>query len=575
MIASIKSWLIGLGAVGFCCLGACTQITDETGAQCHSQADCLAKGPEFAQTTCTADRICAKLTASEKACNTNKDCIDAAGGAPSVCRKSDFRCTELVNPTCQTLYYDTEDLLDDNVLILGQTTPSDENGRQSGFAVELARKEIKRLGGAPPATPGGPNRPIAILRCDGEGNDIQTARRMAAHLAETVQSQYIIGPFAGAFALAEQQFYVSKNVLTISQVPLIDLTGLEDRDLAFRISNSDALNITAIGPYLKDIVVPKLVAEGTLATVNDPIRIAVLSPADATGQSTLQKITSTLKYNNGKTVAENQAAGNFAVFSIGNPQDPIGNPTPELTRNAAVQKALDYKPHFVIYNGVPIPPPFDRDMGWLTLNRLWPAADKLPFTMTLNQGFATIMPALMGQFGSIPGITPARATEARQKFIGLRSQSFNFNGKDFGAWVSNLKISFPELTAATVAPLAAMSYERVYMFVYSLAAIGNSAVTGPELARGLRRATGTGVPIKWGSEDFSKAIATLAAGNEITYTGPDGLVRFDEKGDRLGQVDLYCIQGKGGAPAAILSTGYIVDPTTGLSSGTLSCPELP
>lgn len=567
----MNRWLISaLGALG---VVGCTLVTNETSSQCHSQDDCLAKGPEFANTTCTEARVCEKIAVSEKACTTNQQCIDANGGAPYICRRSDNRCISLLTTNCQTVYADKPDLLDDNVVVIGQTTPSDDNGRQAGFALEMARQEIKRVGALPPATAGGPHRPLAIVRCDGEANSINTALNMASHLADDIQAPFVVGPFS-AYALPEQQFYISRNVLSIANVPLTELSNLDDHDLAFRITTSDATNMKALTPLVKEYVVPQLIASGTIGAT-DPIRVAVLATTDVPGQSTLAELTKSLQFNakpDGtlKTVAENQVDGNFAVFPIGNPQDSVVDPTPEATRNAAVQKVLDYKPHFVIFNGVPIQAPYDIDMGWLVMNRLWPVGTPLPYTTTINQGFQGVMTGLMNQFQAGD---PARGNEARSKFLGLRPSAINFNPKDYGAWVSNLKTLFPELTQSNIGTLAAMAYDRLYMFAYAVAAIGGAQLTGPELVRGLRRAGGSGEVINWGPQDFSKAVGILAAGNEISWQGPDGLVRFDDKGDRLGLGEVWCVQRVNGRPGPPISTGYKVDPLTGQSKGTVSCPD--
>src|SRR3954470_16639978 len=90
-------------------LGGCTVITNETSSQCHSQEDCISRGPEFANTTCAEDRTCQPIKAAVEACTSNKQCADQNGGAPFICRKSDSRCVSLLSTVCQTIYADKVD----------------------------------------------------------------------------------------------------------------------------------------------------------------------------------------------------------------------------------------------------------------------------------------------------------------------------------------------------------------------------------------------------------------------------------------------------------------------------------
>ena len=69
--------LVGTISLG----GACSAIVDATATQCRSQQDCLGRGPEFVDTTCSAERVCVKIEAAVQACKTNQECVDQNGGA--------------------------------------------------------------------------------------------------------------------------------------------------------------------------------------------------------------------------------------------------------------------------------------------------------------------------------------------------------------------------------------------------------------------------------------------------------------------------------------------------------------
>ena len=83
----------------------------------------------------------------EKACTKNQECIDANGGAPYACRRTDGKCVSLLSANCQTLFGTKKELLDDNLVVIGGTLPFDENGRQANFAVSLARTCVPLRGG--------------------------------------------------------------------------------------------------------------------------------------------------------------------------------------------------------------------------------------------------------------------------------------------------------------------------------------------------------------------------------------------------------------------------------------------
>jgi hypothetical protein len=163
--------------------------------------------------------------------------------------------------------------------------------------------------------------------------------------------------------------------------------------------------------------------------------------------------------------------------------------------------------------------------------------------------------------------------ESRRKYIGLRGLSYGWDPMDFGKWVTSVKIAFPEAAGASIVPLAAMSYERIYLFAYAAAAIGNAPLKGVELARGMRKIAGSGggTPIKWGPEEYSKALGELAAGRNITYIGADGQFNFDAAGDRPGFSEVYCVPLRGGKIAGPQSSGFTYDPLTGPKGGPMNC----
>ncbi|PXA68437.1 ABC transporter substrate-binding protein [Cryobacterium arcticum] len=97
--------------------------------------------------------------------------------------------------------------------------------------------------------------------------------------------------------------------------------------------------------------------------------------------------------------------------------------------------------------------------------------------------------------------------------------------KQVTAFTDRLLELDPSLTDFTY---AAESYDAVILL--ALAAYAGNDVSGRAIADNLRQVSGgTGDGTK--VTDFADAAATLAAGEQIDYDGPSGLITFDEHGD--------------------------------------------
>lgn len=564
---SICSSVIAFGAV------ACTLATDATSTQCRSQADCLSRGPEFADTTCTAARVCEKIAYPDKACTKNQECIDQNGGAPYTCRRSDGKCVSLLSANCQTLFADKEDLIDDNLVVIGATLPFDENGRQANFAIELARKEIKRAGGLAAATPGGPRRPLGIVTCTGEHSSLASGLAMFGHMADDLQVPYVLGPFTSQLMSRGLDIFISRGVLATTQNSMIEIGTVADNDLVFRVNFGDDLFVKTLNAFIPSFIEPAVRNDEYCANnpsppnppctpfnlaPGEPLRIGLMATVDQPGQAVTASIGQNIRFN-GKSVTENLADGNFAIFNVGNPADPIGHPSPEAERNVGISQAIAFKPHLVMYVGTPIDANvLGGDLGWLSLNRAWPTgpgAPPRPYGAMVIAGWVGPVIPLVGQSGAL-------GPESRRKFFGTRGLAYGWNPAEFGQWVQGLKLQFPEAAGATVVPLAAMSYDRVYEFAYALAAIGNAPVKGSELSVGLRKIAGTGggKVIKWGPAQYSEALAEIAAGKNIEYVAVDGKVNFDAQGLRPGFGDVYCVPLRSGMIQGPQPSGFNYDP---------------
>jgi len=547
-------------------VGACTLATNETSTQCRSQADCLARGPEFAYTTCTAQRVCEKIVVADKACTTNQECSDKAGGAPVVCRQSDGVCINLTTDDCSVVYADKSELLNDNTVFIGNTFPPVEIGVQADFAVQLARKEINKAGGLAPTTPGGPRRPLGIVSCRNESVSVAQAINQYTHLSKELQLPFSSGAMTGTRALSAAQIYSANNTLSLISSDIFEITDLADNDLAFRLNISELEATKAMGKSI-EFLTPRMVADGTISQ-GEPVRLAVArellqGAGVATGVS---RITF-----NGAGALDPSNAANFKIIDAGTNQDPVNHPNVDAEVAVAVQQVLAFKPHILVVTGGPAQ--FLSFVG--TVERLWPAGVPRPYITGVTAAYSTVIAGFLN--GAPASLGPPAVEQIRQKIWGIRTFSPDWHQDQIQAFQDALRTAFPDVTIPISYNVAAY-YDSIYMFAYAAAAIGNAPLTGPELSRGLRRVAGDGggTVINWGPLEYSKAEAALAAGNNLSYVGPQGSYGFDAKGDHAGVVDIYCIPKStaSGKPVNLpTSTGLTYDPKTDTMSGTYNCPD--
>lgn len=541
-------------SLGLAVAAGCTLIAPTTAAQCHSQKDCLSLGPDFADTTCSADRLCVKKSSDERACTTNQECIQKNGGAPFTCRKSDNKCVALTSAYCPKVFADQEDLLDDNTIFVGMSTPLNPDGQEAEMAAELARFEIKRAGGLPPAVDGGPRRYLGIVACNAEQTSTAISQTFYKFLSENVQIPYAISGFATPDTIPAATHFIAHDILMTTQNSTTAVTTLDDQDLVFRLGFSDALTLRAQAPFLKSYLENQIRTEFSLAPA-DPVRVIILKHATDYGDQ-LEELRNSLSFN-GKNFVDNLSAGNLEVVEFGGINDPVAYPNPDAERAKAVAETLKFKPHIVLI----ITSPPIISLTWLDISRQWPAGALRPYFIAGFPTMAPFMPPAMAQFPN---------EEARKKFFAMRSLPLDFNNDDFEKWKSRLIVKFPALVGQAIGTSQAVIYDGVYMFAYSLTAIKNAPINGHELSRGLRRVADAsgGLTINWGTDDYSKAIATLSSGGSISYRGPIGSYGFDAAGDHPGNPEVFCF---GPPPSRLpVSSGYSFDTRTQSSVGSVT-----
>lgn len=501
----------------------CAAVTNTTAVQCTSEAECLGRGPEFAGTTCDkTTKTCVKTPEDQDLCTRNQECIDKAGGAPSICQKSTRKCVNLTTAECPTVIAKPGQLLDDNTIVIGMlsaagATFDSGNGDQMEKAAALAQADIAKSVRGLPAIDGSSNvRPLVIVSCHEFDGGYQGLIRAANHLAKNVKVPVVIGPIDGANQLAvTSQVFSPNGVLTIipfrtaiydvpspiSPTPLIWSLSFTDRQIA----SSAAQLIT------KDLE-PKLRARG----VTEPIRVAMIVEENALGSTTADVMEAQLTFN-GKTAVQNgtETPANYLRVKFGDFIDPVGNPAPADGAAKAVSAVINFKPHIILHSYAPAAAA--ATFVPLTIN--WPAAVPRPYGIDLISVFPLLAPVvdMIDTFGlhSLTFSQMGRATdEERVK-----------------QWLIKYKTEYPDITnfAQTESQVVQTWYDAVYYAAYAIAGNGKKPLTGVNLAATLPLMQPPGQKVRTGTEDLTKAFGALVAGQGVDVEGITGALDLDSK----------------------------------------------
>lgn len=524
---------------GFLSLFACNNITNTTAIQCTSEAECLGLGGEFAGTTCDpVSKTCVKSLSDIGSCSKNQECIDRAGGAPAICRRSDKKCVTLLTPECPAVYtkQGNSELADDNVVVIGSVMPGPniELGIVFERAVELAHFEISNneFRGLPPVPGATAPRPLAIVACREFGAGREGANRAARHLADDIQVPLTIGPINPTnYAPQASQIYFPKKILNILPVaPTNSLANLPGNPIAptplnWRIFYDDRAQAKVTAEFITNQLEPLLIARG----VTPPVKIAMVASGDLLGQSFAQTMLEVLKFN-GVSAGQNLADGNLISLNIGDFDDPVGNPNPDGKIGQAIGAIFQQKPNIILHEYTPTA----ISKVFFGLEGGWPdAAAPRPFHIGASavwNGFGPLFPFLSAQpfrNGRVFGI---------QNYTNPNGKAapFPITSPQVQTWLARFNERNPEFSSSvsSKSQLTWAVYDATYLAAYAISALRDKPVTGDNIAAvlGLFNAPGTAINTFDGpTGDMSKAFTELLAGRSIDLQGLLGSMSFDTK----------------------------------------------
>jgi ABC-type branched-subunit amino acid transport system substrate-binding protein len=503
--------------------GACSLVSDTAPEQCKVDADCVARGPVFAQTRCGESRTCVSAPAGPKPCMSHQECKTAAG--PGLCR-NDQTCAPLLSPECPTL---SGDLGDDGILIgsvFSVTGANAEAGKARMQSVRVALEEITANAVGVPLA----NKPrrLALIECDESSNLVAAAE----HLVSDLRVPAIIGPgtSASTIALASRVSIPGGTLLISPSATSASITGLADEGLVWRTAPSDLLQVVAISDQILAAEAEVRRTQGLAA--NAPIKLSVLYKDDAYGQGLASELS--LAVVNGQPLS---SAYNQSLVQV-LPYVP-GNDASLATQVAAVAK---FTPTIVVLVGTT-----EAVVGGIVpLEGIWPSGSPRPIYVASDGVRRPELLPVVAQNGDL-------RTRVRGTIPGSPVQSPQRSAFDF--LYQSRYMARPSVYGM------AGAYDSLYLIAYAMAAKATPVFTGRDLAAVLPRVTDPmGTNIDVGANGLGSAFVKLGTGGSIRLRGASGSLAFDSKtGDVHADVEIWCIGKDAADNPVFVSSGRYYD----------------
>jgi serine/threonine-protein kinase len=484
-------------------------------------------------------------------CRENRECLAAGARGPAICRKDDGACVPLASEDCQVLA-EPGDLQSDATVWFGAMFPrsgveAGTFGEASVRAVDLARRDFNEIsGGLPPALPGGPKRPLAVVVCD----DASNATRAAEHLVNDVRVPAIVG-FARSKEVVDlaSSLFIPKGVLALASNQASMLSSIPHAPghprLVWRTTTSAGMVVAPITALLTELIEPNLRQTPGLLMPRAPIRVALARVNNTSGQSYADLYVGKLRYN-GKSVPEN--GDSFRVVPV-----PDASSEEELKRvsERAGAEIAAYQPHVVLCAA-------SDALLVVAVERAWPA--RLPFRPHY----------LVGNMIPEPLLALAREKpELRRRILSVDAVAGNVPTTKFVTRYN--EVFSPKVTqeTATDAP-----YDAFYVAAYAAAALGEQPITGPGLGKAIARLLPPGEPIDVGPGGIYPALHALGSGKNIDLAGTMTTLDFNpETGDATTDFAVYCAgPGKPGGGWEAVASGLVFRARTGKLEGKMRCP---
>ena len=520
-------------------------MVDSNTTQCTDPSDCAG----IPGTVCGPEGVCVDPAAAGE-CSTNQDCIDANDGLPSICRKPQFTCTQLVNSLCNGVigHFENDDAIVYGFMNIYSGPPELLVGGENERGVELAVKEFDSAVVGIPG-PGQRPRPLVFVTCD-EAADPEGA---ATFLADEVGVPLIIGPASSANTVKiSQNVTKQREVLLLSpSATAASLTDLDDAGLVWRVAQPNTDEAPAIAAVLLE-----LEAELEAQLAGAPLKVALLVRNDLYGESFSDSLRPQLTFNMVNDVV-NQMNQNLLArtYDFTNGSD----------MSDAAAQVVEFEPHVVILltaNEGITSLATDIELGW-------PLAVTRPQYILPSE---LLSPSLIGAVGSAP---MEWALETRIR--GVRPAAYE-DRAPYKAFLGD----YADEYEGTPGPFTHYAYDAVYLTAYATVSAGpggtlpTEQLTGRDLITGLGMLVG-GAQIDVGQSKISPALKALdVLGGRIDIEGASGALDFNTvSGEPTGPIFVWCVSVDTAGNPSFSTTPEFFDPREpekGLQSGPFSCP---
>jgi len=515
---------------------SCSLIVQRDGVQCSIDADCAKRGPAFAGSVCSPDRVCVM---AQPMCKQNSDCATQ----PAVCNKN--ACVPLLTAECDHIIpAPAPATISNDAIVIGTIFSLKGTNASSGSArtnsAELALFEIARdVVGLPATTMQAKPRPLIALACTDtamDGTDV--SQKAAQHLVDA-GIPAVIGPgSSGLVTTVAQNLTIPNGIFLITpSATATSLSGLSP--LVWRTSPSDAFQAKALTPSIAEVEAAYRVANMLPMTTKTKLYIAYKSDAYGSGLFNLVSMTAMI---NGLSVNDAMNMGNFKALSF------MPNAT-DLT--PVVNDILAFKPHLIVMFGTTEV----ITLAMSPVEKMWPAMTPRPAYILSDGGhkpeLLTLVtgndPLRLRIRGTIPGTSSAI-------FGGFRNR---YTSKFTGA--------FPDVFGM------AGAYDSAYLVALTMTALAAAPITGGGMADQMKKMIG-GTAFVFGQDKTLDAFNTLLANKNLAVHGASGPLNFDlAQHEAPSDIDVFCITNQMGTPF-FTSSGRYYDATTQKMAGVFNCP---
>ncbi|MEZ4225466.1 MAG: ABC transporter substrate-binding protein [Polyangiaceae bacterium] len=516
---------------------SCNALVDTDVEQCQTTDDCVAKGPAFAGSVCSPDKICT-LGGD---CTSNQECIDRFEGQLAICRQPDRVCVTLKSQDCKQVF--PEDAVsEEGTIVLGFMGALEGefigNGLPMWEGVQLAVNQLDTFAKGLPLPDGVSRRRLAFVAC----HDLDDPVRAASHLVQTLKVPAIVGPgFSGVTLDVAKKVSIPGGTLLISpSATSTAITDLQDNGLVWRTAPSDALQAIPLAQLVSDVEANVRKARGLAQT--DSIRVSVAVKSDAYGLGLATAVLEKVKFN-GKSALD---PANSTFFLRQDYPDPSEQPSFDFDKGV-VQPILTFKPDILLALGTTE-----------TVTRVLDpveagASGNKPVYILADGGRDDALLALVDAnnalaqriVGTLPGRTTGLFAQFESEFKGFHQQ------KAPGSYADT-------------------AYDAAYLLAYSVVAVNDAVMTGAKFNDGLKKMVG-GTKVSAGTTGINQALSLLQEKKNIDYDGISGPLDFDvSTGEAPADIVVWCTGLNANSVAEFKTSGQYYDALQNAVTGTRS-----